>query len=100
MRCSVTNFVFQEVKSIRRSKAKEDFHFKIIAEKLKKDPIKANTVINVQYYRIVTGACEFGCRNFIEQHKLKESYKAKDLLPILEKHNAYGLNRIKQLISF
>jgi hypothetical protein len=81
-------------------KAKEDFNFKLIAEKLQKDPIKSDTVITVQYYRIVTGACELGCKNFIEQHKLKDSYKAKELLPILEKYNAYGLERIKSLITF
>ncbi len=81
-------------------KAKEDFAFKLIAEKLKKDPITKDTVITVQYYRIVTGACEFGCKQFMEQHKLKDSYKAKELLPILEKHNAYGLERIKSLITF
>ena len=81
-------------------KAKDDFKFKLIAEKLKKDPITKDTVITVQYYRIVTGACEFGCKNFIEQHTLKDSYKAKELLPILEKHNAYGLDRIKDLITF
>jgi len=81
-------------------KAKEDFQFKLIAEKLKKYPIKADTVITVQYYRIVTGACELGCNQFIEQHKLKESYEAKELLPILEKYNAYGLERIKSLITF
>lgn len=27
-------------------------------------------------------------------------YKAVDLLPILEKHNAYGLDRFKALIKF
>lgn len=81
-------------------KATEDFNFKLIAEKIKKDPITKDTVITIQYYRIVTGACEFGCKEFVDKHKLKDSYKAKDLLPILEKHNAYGLDRIKSLITF
>ena len=89
---------FAHGKSVK--KAVTDLQFKLIAEKLQKDPIKSDTVITVQYYRIVTGACELGCKNFIEQHKLKDSYKAKELLPILEKYNAYGLERIKSLITF
>ncbi len=81
--------------------AKEDFRFKLIAEKLKADPIKPNTKITMQYYRIVTGACEAGCKMFIEQNKLsKKENTAKELLPILEKNNAYGLERFKQLITF
>ena len=81
-------------------KAISDLQFKIIAEKLKKDPIKKDTVIDVNYYRTVTGACEFGVRSFIDSHKLKKSYKASELLPILEKNNAWGLEKIKSLITF
>lgn len=81
--------------------AKEDFRFKLIAEKLKKDPIKPNTVITIQYYRIITGACQIGVKNWMEQNKIKKSeYKAKDLLPLLEKTNAYGLDKFKSLITF
>jgi hypothetical protein len=81
-------------------KAIEDCEFKTIAEKLKKDPIKEDTVITIQYYRIITGACESGAKNFQQQHKLKDSYKAKDLLPILENNDAYGVDKFKQLITF
>jgi hypothetical protein len=81
--------------------AKEDFRFKLIAEKLKKDPIKKDTLITIQYYRIVTGACREGVKQWMAQNGIKkESYKAKDLLPILEKTNAYGLDRFKKLIAF
>jgi hypothetical protein len=82
-------------------KAQEDFNFKIISEKLKKDPIKADTMISVNYYRVVTGACELGCKDFIQKNNLtKEEYRADELLPILEKNNAYGLERFKKLVSF
>jgi hypothetical protein len=89
-------------------KAKEDLHFKIISEKLKKDPIKKDTVITIPYYRIITGACESGCKNFVDRifnekekdRVLTKGIKAKDLLPILEGNNAYGLERFKQLITF
>ena len=89
-------------------KAKEDFRFKLIADKLKKDPIKEDTVITVQYYRIVTGACQFGVDSwmnstFNEKEKasiLKNGIKAKDLLPILKKKSAYGLDRFQSLITF
>jgi hypothetical protein len=82
-------------------KAKEDFRFKVIAEKLKKDPIKEDTIITMQYYRIVTGACEMGVKNWMDQNNIKlEKIKAKDLLPILKKTNAYGYDRFKNLVTF
>ena len=81
-------------------KAKEDLHFKIISETLKKEPILKDTVITMQYYRIVTGACEVGCKDFISKHKLKDKYKASELLPLLEKHGAYGVEKFKQLVKW
>ena len=81
-------------------KAIQDLQFKIISEKLKKSPIKADTKIDINYYRLITGSCEIGVKSFIQANDLKESYKAKDLLPILEKKNAYGLERFKALCKF
>jgi hypothetical protein len=82
-------------------KSIQDLNFKIIAEKLKKDPIKADTIITVQYYRIITGSCQQGCDNWIKQNNItKTEYKAKDLLPLLEKTNAYGLSKFKELIDW
>ena len=82
-------------------KAKEDLQFKIIAEKLKNDPILPNTIITVQYYRIITGACETGVKMWMQDNGIeKESYKASELLPLLEKTNAYGLERFKSLVQF
>jgi len=74
--------------------------FKIVSEKLKNEPIKEDTIITIQYYRLVTGACEIGAKSFQEQHGLKNEYTAKDLLPILEKNNAYGIERFKKLLTF
>ncbi len=82
-------------------KAKEDFQFKIISEKLKNEPIKKDTLININYYRLITGACEFGVKSWMSQNNMtKESYSASELLPILEKTNAYGIDRFKKLITF
>ena len=81
-------------------KAVTDLQFKLISERIKKEPIKPNTIIDINYYRTVTGACEMGCKNFIKEHNLKKKYKAKELLPILEKHHAYGVNIIKELVTF
>ncbi len=80
-------------------KAIGDLNFKIISEKLKKDPIKKDTKFTVKYYRLLTGACDFGVRSFMEQNKIAfeiigdetvelKPIKAIDLLPILEKNNA------------
>jgi len=82
-------------------KAKEDFRFKVISDKLKNEPIKPDTIIDVKYYRLITGACEMGCQSFIEQNNLKKTkYKASELLPILVKNNAYGLDKFKSLLTF
>jgi len=97
----VTDGKFTHAHGETLAKAKEDFRFKQISEKLKKDPITKDTVITIQYYRIVTGACESGVKNWMEQNNIKkESYKASELLPILEKTNAYGLEWFKSLITF
>ena len=92
-------------------KAIGDLQFKIVSEKLKNEPILEDTELTVSHYRLITGACELGCKNFMEQNNIPfkiedgklievNPIKAKDLLPILEKNNAYGLSRFKQLIKF
>ena len=81
-------------------KAVEDLNFKIISEKLKNEPINEDTIIDIKYYRLVTGACEFGVKSFIETNGLKESYTALELLPILESKHAYGVEKFKTLLTF
>ena len=83
------------------AKAFEDLHFKIACEKFKSEPIKADTIITVQHYRIITGACEMGCKDWMERNNIKVGeIKASELLPLLEKTNAYGLERFKELVDF
>ncbi len=79
-----------------------DVQFKAMAEKLKKEPINPDTVITVNHYRLLTGACEFGVRSWMKENGLedKKEITAKELLPILKKSNAYGFERFKQLITF
>jgi len=89
-------------------KAISDVQFKIMAEKLKSEPIKEDTIITVKHYRLITGACQVGVDSWMkqvfnekEQAKiLDKGIKAKELLPILTKHNAYGIDRFKSLITF
>ncbi len=79
----------------------EDLNFKIIAEKLKNDPIQPDTVISVQYYPIVTGACQAGCESWMRQNNITEDrMPAKELLPLLEKSYAYGVYRFKELCDW
>ena len=82
--------------------ATDDLHFKVISEKLKKEPIKADTMISKAYYRIITGACTAGVNDWVEKNGLggKTEIRADELLPILEKSGAYALDRFKQLITF
>lgn len=89
-------------------KAKEDFKFKLISEKLKNEPILADTVITIRHYRLITGACEFGVSNWIDSNFdtkqrvdiLKNGILAKNLLPILKKSNAFGFEKFNSLVSF
>jgi len=82
-------------------KAVQDLEFKIISEKLKNEPINPDTIITDQYYRLITGACEIGVKQWREQNSITvEKITAKELLPILEKSNAYGLERFKKLINW
>src|ERR1035437_6589153 len=80
-------------------KAIQDVEFKAIADKLKHDPIKKNTIITPQYYHIITGACDSGIKNWMQNNKIQvEEITAEKLLPILEESNAYGFQQFKKLI--
>jgi len=82
-------------------KAISDLQFKLVSEKLKNEPILPDTIINDNYYRLVTGACEMGVKEWRKQNGIiQDEITAKDLLPILEKSNAYGLEKFKTLIDF
>jgi hypothetical protein len=82
-------------------KAIDDLKFKIISEKIKKEPINKDTVITRQYYRVITGACELGVDEWMKRNNItKEEITAEELLPILEKTNAYGFDRFKKLVAF
>ena len=89
----------------------EDLRNKIAADKLKKEPINADSLLTVQHYRAITGACDFGCRQFMDANKIAytviddkavevEPMKASVLLPLLKKSNAYGVDRFSTLVTF
>jgi len=92
-------------------KAISDLEFKQASEKLKKEPITEDTLFTVKYYRLLTGACDAGCRNWLENNNIPfkvvdedtvelNPIKAKDLLSILEKSKPYGFEKFKALITF
>jgi hypothetical protein len=96
--CFKNNF-FAHGETIK--KAIEDLNFKIVSEKLKNNPIDRDTIISLNHYRLITGACELGCKSWMEENNITtDKIKASDLLPILEKTNAYGLSNFKRLITF
>ena len=81
--------------------AKDDLRFKVMAEKLKSEPIHADTMISVKYFRCITGACEYGTMAWMEANGVTVSeMRADELLPLLERTNAYGLSKFKSLITF
>jgi hypothetical protein len=82
-------------------KAVGDLQFKIISEKLKKEPIKKDTLIDIEYYHMATGSCVLGIKEWMQSNNMEDKkYKASELLPILEKTNAYGLQTFKKLITW
>ena len=82
-------------------KSISDLQFKIVSEKLKNEPINADTMISINHYRLITGACELGVKSWQKSNNMiKDSYRADELLPILEKTNAYGQDKFKELINF
>lgn len=74
---------------------------KLLLRNSRKTRLIKDTIISVQYYRIITGACQQGCESWIKANNIKkDKYKASELLPILEKTNAYGLGKFKSLLQF
>ena len=82
-------------------KAIEDLNFKISREKLAKEPIYMDTLMSIARYRAITGSCQLGVENWMKKNNIKETDKltVKELLPILEKTNAYGLSKFKEAIK-
>ena len=80
-------------------KAKEDLDYKVKSESLKHNPVLANEIITIERYHAITGACETGIKAWMQQNSASEM-PAKDLLPILEKTNAYGYQKFLKLINF
>lgn len=67
-------------------KAVSDLQFKIISDKLKKEPINKDTLITVNHYRLITGACELGVKQWMQSNGInKDEITALELLPILKK---------------
>ncbi len=92
-------------------KAIGDLQFKIVTERLKKEPINPDTLLTVNHYRAITGACDQGVRSWLQSNNIPykvendrtvevEPITAKDLLPLLEKTGAYGYERFKALLTF
>jgi hypothetical protein len=96
----VTNGGFVHAHGDTLKQAKDDFKFKHTQHLLKNKPITMDTVIDIPRYRAITGACESGVNWFKSENKLdKPSYLVSELLPILERKNAYGLEAFKKLIK-
>jgi hypothetical protein len=80
--------------------AKKDLEFKILQDKIKKEPIYPDTVINVDKYRAITGACSHGVQMWLQKNKITEKeMKAKDIFPLLQKTNAYGFDSFSKLYT-
>ncbi|MBX2906207.1 MAG: hypothetical protein KF744_09225 [Taibaiella sp.] len=82
--------------------AMEDVRYKMMADRMKKEPIHADTIVSIEHYRAITGACKAGCAMWLESNGLAEvkEMRADMLLPLLQKSNAYGYERFRSLVTF
>jgi hypothetical protein len=56
--------------------------------------------MTVEKYRIITGACEVGVKNWMEENKIdQKKIKVGKLMEILKKTNAWGWKKVESLIS-
>jgi hypothetical protein len=84
-------------KSIKE--AISDIAYKEMQEQMAKEPLSMESDVNVERYRAITGACKEGVRMWMQSNGVDvESIKVKDLLPLLEKTSAYGVDKFKSLI--
>jgi hypothetical protein len=78
--------------------AKDDLRFKQAQHRMANEPITNDTVITVDRYRVITGACREGARSWMKSNNISDGIRAVDLLPILRKTNAYGLSNFEKLL--
>ena len=77
-----------------------DLNYKINRDFFKNEPIDMDTIITIERFRAITGACSFGVDSWIKENNIKtDKIKVSELLPILEKTNAYGLSSFKEMIK-
>lgn len=78
--------------------AKKDLEFKILQDRIKKEPIYPDTIISVDKYRAITGACTHGVQMWLKENKITEKeMKAQDLFPLLQETNAFGFDSFSKL---
>ena len=79
-------------------KAVEDLLYKISADKLKNEPVYPDTIVTIKHFKAITGACDLGMSDWkLQNNIIVDELKASELLILLEKTNAYGLDKFKQL---
>ena len=88
-----------------------DLEFKIVSDRLKQEPISVETIFTVKYYRILTGACDNGCRKWLQDNSLgfkiidgetveNEPMSAKELKVLLDKTKPFGYEKFNSLLMF
>ena len=87
----------------------QDVEFKIVQDKLKNEPVYKDTLITVNRYKLLTGACDMGCRDFMMKNNIpykivnnltveENPMTASELLQLLKINNSYGVNKFESLI--
>ena len=65
--------------------------------KTTKDEISTDEFIKA--YRVITGSCEFGTKDFVEKYELKEKYTVKEALQFLKSKNAYRVEMFEEFFN-
>ncbi|MBV9215722.1 MAG: hypothetical protein JO053_06055 [Acidobacteria bacterium] len=78
----------------------QDVRFKEQVAHFQKNPINPTQLITIEHYRLITGACNEGIRQWRERNGVKQTrMRADKLLKMLESTDAYGLDRFKELMA-
>jgi len=81
-------------------KAIADCDFKIVQKDYVPTPITLDDNIDLREFRLRTGACEQGAEMFCKATgiDINKTYKLRELMPIFEANNSYGLDRLKEYL--
>ena len=102
----ITDLAFTHAHGDTLQEATDDFQFKVKSEQYKHEKLTMDSIVTIEQYRAITGACRSGVNSWIESNIPTErranvcefGITVRELVILLERTDAYGLNTFKSLI--